>query len=194
MDFIIKPFEDLFKKHSYVWETSPNKVNIFSIRSKDREVNKFNDHIFLVYKDIKGVWHINQWSCTTDPGLSQLLNPSNSKGTAILVPGQYKNVYKMDLHNGKYEAICQRLGEVKVYRDSNRNSTHDFSQSTIDKGFFGINIHKAGEHSTQVDGWSAGCTVFQKRKDFDNFMVLCRLHKSIHGNKFTYTLFDEINI
>jgi hypothetical protein len=37
----------------------------------------------------------------------------NSKGCAILKEGQYKGVYEIDLHNGKYEAICQRLGPVR---------------------------------------------------------------------------------
>ena len=51
--------------------------------------------------------------CTTLPGLYWLENPMNSKGCAILKEGQYKGVYEIDLHNGKYEAICQRLGPAR---------------------------------------------------------------------------------
>ena len=58
-------------------------------------------------------------------------------------------------------------------------------------GSFGINIHKAGKDSKDVDQWSAGCQVFQKSDDFNEFMGLARKHKNLYGNKFTYTLIDE---
>ena len=31
-----------------------------------------------------------------------------------------KDVYKIDKHQGKYKALCQRNGKVKVYRDGRR--------------------------------------------------------------------------
>lgn len=191
MDFIIESFKYMFTEKEYVWYDKPFQLNVFSIRSKDRLVNKFDDHMFVIYKDNKNKWWIHQWACTTDPGLKILLNPPNRKGAAILAPGQYKDAYAIDLHKRRYPALCQRKGNVTVYRDNNRNAVHDFEGTIKDTGMFGINIHKAGIDSTQVDGWSAGCTVFKRVKDFDEFMTLCRKHKQSHGNTFTYSLFDE---
>jgi hypothetical protein len=56
---------------------------------------------------------------------------------------------------------------------------------------YGINIHKAGQNSQDVDNWSAGCQVFQKSADFNQFMDMTTKHRNLYGNDFTYTLIDE---
>ena len=118
-------------------------------------------------------------------------SPINLRGTAILVPGQYKGPYMIDKHQGKYEALCQRLGMVAVYRDRNKDDIMDYSD--IHKGMFGINIHKAGRNSKQGDGWAAGCQVFKRSADVEDFMRICRRGEKALGNTFTYTLFDSAN-
>ena len=159
------------------------KNNIISINQTD----KFNDALVLLYKD-NGEWKKDIYEITTDPGLKLLRNPSNSKGTAILVPGQYRNTYKIDLHKGQYKALCQRGGLVKVYRDKNKDNKLDFDPKTIDTGYFGINIHKAGLSSELIGGYSAGCQVFHYVKDFNKFMENIEKSNNIYGNSFTYTL------
>ena len=62
--------------------------------------------------------------------------PMNSKGCAILVPDQYRGVYKIDTHAGKYTALCQRRGNVKVFRDADKDHEHDRDHGTIDEGMF----------------------------------------------------------
>gem|GEM_PF-3629660 len=103
------------------------------------------------------------------------------------------DVYKIDRHRGKYYALCQRHGKVKVIRDYNRNAILDFFSGTPDYGMFGINIHRARKTGTtyKVDNYSAGCQVFKKAKDFELFMRLCEMHRKAHGNSFTYTLIDK---
>lgn len=188
---IIQPFKELFDENNYEWRDRylPYNLNIFGIRNTKRRINEFDDFLYVIYRDYKLDWRIHQWQITTDPGLSVLKNPVNQKGTAILVPGQYKSCYKLGLHHQSYKALVQQGGPVKVYRDNNRDAIHDFDENTIDEGFFGINIHKAGTNSTQVDGWSAGCQVFKKQRDFDDFIKLCDESAEIYGNSFTYTLF-----
>ena len=56
---------------------------------------------------------------------------------------------------------------------------------------FGINIHKAGDSSVVVDGWSAGCQVLARSFDFNELMNLVTLATSIWGDRFTYTLLEE---
>lgn len=108
--------------------------------------------MLAIYRDWNLNWVIRQWPITTKPGTTVLRRPVNSKGTAILVPGQYEGVYKLDLHAGKYLALCQRLGSVKVYRDNDKDDQYDLNPSTIEEGMFGINIHRAGADSVQVNG------------------------------------------
>ena len=133
------------------------------------------------------------YNITTEPGISFMKNPSNAKGAAILVPGQYRGVYAVDLHRGKYKALCQRLGAVKVYRDNNKDDIYNLNPIKIDKGWFGINIHRSNGTWTRetVDNYSAGCQVFSNPKDFLSFMNIIEKSKAIYGNKFTYTLINE---
>ena len=130
------------------------------------------------------------YNITTQPGLTYMENPSNSKGTAILVEGQYRRAYKLGKHKGQNALIqCKNL---KVYRDNNKNRKYDYNKQTIDEGKFGINIHRAGTNSTQINNWSAGCQVFANNSQFESFLRLCNLQvENGYGETFTYTLINE---
>lgn len=167
-------------------------LNIIGVRkSGDKVTNNFDDFIVVEYIDMYGIKTREVFAATTDPGLSSIINPISSKGCAILVPGQYRSCWKLGYHKGKYEAIVQ-YKPVKVYRDNNKDKVYDFDSKTIEEGIFGINIHKAGDNSTIVNGWSAGCQVLAKRKDFDKLMKLAHYQISQgYGKLFTYTLINE---
>tara|TARA_R110002020_G_scaffold81808_2_gene202956 strand:- start:936 stop:1514 length:579 start_codon:yes stop_codon:yes gene_type:complete len=183
---------DRLKAHGFrVFEDGLFNLNIIGVRTKG-EPNKFDDRICLVYKDKHG-WVTREWPATTDPGTYWLENPSKFQGTAVMAsPQQCRSAYKIDLHRGQYEALCQRLSKVKVWRDGDKNDTVDWDQFDDSvEGWYGINIHRAGANSMQVDKWSAGCQVFQRASDFDSFMELVKASEALYGNKFTYTLIDE---
>lgn len=193
--------ESTVKSKSYVWfSDDKNKgydVNIVGVRNNapsiaDKVTNVFDDFITLSFKDETGNWQYYCWSATTDPGKKGVMEFHNNKGVARLIPGQYRSVWMIDLHQGKYQALCQRNGNVSVYRDANRNLT--FEELITDIGMFGINIHKAGQDSTWVENWSEGCQVFKRVKDFDVFMSICKKAAKIHGNKFSYTLLESTDI
>lgn len=176
------------------WD-EPYRMWLFGIRSANRDANSFDDELGCAWVNEDGLWTVEYWPGTTDPGTYWLTNPSNSKGTAILVAGQYLDVWKIDLHGGKYEALCQRNGEVRVYRDSNRDNKLDMDPSTIIRGLYGINLHAAtqrvGGESTNVDKWSAGCQVHATQKGFARMMELAHLQVEKTGRKtFSYTLMD----
>lgn len=184
-------FKSLFNKKKYTFfENGDFNINIIGIRFKvlnNIQDNSFNDALCLIYKE-KGVEKRKVFEITTDPGLKSLKNFDNSKGCAILVPNQYKSTWQIGLHKGKYEALVQRK-EVEVYRDKNKDNKLDYLNK--DKGLFGINIHKAGLNSKIVEDWSAGCQVFRKSSNFEEFMNICRKSKELYGNSFTYTLLNE---
>lgn len=178
-----------------VW-TTPYRLWLFGIRSPGRTANAFDDTMGCAWFDDEGQCTVEYWPATTDPGTYWLENPSKSAGTAILVEGQYLNVYKIDKHGGKYDALCQRNGEVRVYRDSDRDNNLEMDPSTIAQGWFGINLHAAtrresGE-STQVEKWSAGCQVHATQVGFARMMELARMQvEKTALETFSYTLLDE---
>jgi hypothetical protein len=177
---------------------TPYDLNIFGIRSDSTVVNTFNDIVGCVWRDENLVWNCHSWTATTDPGLYWLENPSRVDGTAVLVPDQYRGVYKRDLHGGKYLAICQRNGPVNVWRDADRDGVIDPDKSEVYSGYFGINIHHASYSgtSTQVNKWSAGCQVIANIKDFERLMALSAKQIEHHPTwtAFTYTLLTEDQI
>lgn len=195
---LIYDFKSLFNKKGYSFFTKGiYNLNIIGVRSNkgNKVTNKFDDILIVDYNTKTG--HKRQiYSITTEPGLSSMLNPVNGKGTAILVPGQYKGAYCIALHNNKYKALCQRLKPVKVYRDGNRDKVYDLLPESIEEGNFGINIHRANESyiRSTVDSYSAGCQVFDSPKEFKSFINLLEESRKIFGNCFTYTLIDEKEI
>lgn len=185
-----------------VFTTGDYDLNLFGIRSKDLEPTTFNDYLGCAYKK-DGEWQLVYWEATTDPGLYWRENPSNVNGTAILVPGQYRATYTIDLHAGKYEALCQRAGSVKVWRDNNRDAILDLDVDT-QSGYFGINIHASSndpynedrtrDADDQVGKWSAGCQVHGTTVGFREMMDLAHKQIAAHPTwpqKFTYTLMEQ---
>tara|TARA_R100001082_G_C4233370_1_gene104199 strand:- start:92 stop:541 length:450 start_codon:yes stop_codon:yes gene_type:complete len=146
--------------------------------------------MYVVYKDEHG-WVTRTWHCTTDPGVYWREHPMNVNGTAILVADQYRGSHKIGLHRGKYKALVQTGGRVRVYRDDNKDDILDMDPATEQDGYFGINLHKAGSHSTEVDKWSAGCQVWANADDFACFMAIVEKSAETYGPQFTYTLIDE---
>lgn len=191
-------FEKLFAKKGYAYFTKGvYNLNIIGIRSNqnNKVTNVYDDCLVVIYNTNNGMKrHI--FTITTEPGLRFMKNPSNVKGTAILVPGQYRGTYKIDKHRGKYDALCQRNKVVKVYRDNNKDAVYDFLPNKIDTGMFGINIHRSNEFWTRatIDQYSAGCQVFNDPKEFNSFMSIVKKAAAIWGNSFTYTLINEEDI
>ena len=188
--------EQVMIRKGYRFFKGVYNLNIIGVRSKEsvKQSNKFDDAIIVCWgidSERTGIPNKLIFAATTDPGIKSLKAPMNAKGTAILVPGQYRGSHTIGFHQGKYEALVQ-CAPVKVYRDGDKDNILDMDKRTIDTGMFGINIHKAGIASVIVDDWSAGCQVVAIEKDYAIFMDLCRKQKLAgYGDKFTYTLLEE---
>ena len=186
---------------NYVWfNDDTNKgidVNIVGVRNNapavgDKVTNIFDDTLTLSYKE-GGAWKFHEWKITTDPGTKAVKEYHNPNGVARVVPGQYRGMWAIGLHQGKYEALKQAK-PVKVYRDKNKDMV--FDEKVIEEGIFGINCHHSSGTgtSTYVENWSEGCQVFATIGDFNAFMVIMNKAKAIHGNSFTYTLLESTDI
>jgi len=197
---IAERLDAIMKKKGYVFfDKGSFNVNIVGVRSGENKANKFDDTILLAYRNKKGTWEVVSSVATTDPGKHYLVDsPVNDRGTAILVPNQYRGVYRVDIHaksnkNFAHEALCQRGGVLSVWRDNNRDDILDHNPESIEEGWFGVNIHrsKSSGAANYVGAYSAGCQVFKNSTDFDTFMGVINKSKDKYGNSFTYTLLDE---
>ena len=177
------------KKFRFFDGVKPYDLNIIGIRSKSNVVNIFNETLAIIYRDESKDQHIDYFRYTTKAGMHYLQNPLHPDGCAILVEGQYLGAMKKRKHRGKYYALCQAK-PMPFYRDSNKDSQHDFSGKTYLKNI-GLNIHQESpSRMTKVIGkYSAGCGVIQAR--FEYFMFLINQGIKHWGNKFTYTLINE---
>lgn len=195
--YTLKQIEQTLLNKGYLVYSQPNKLNVVGIRTKSNTSSKnFDDYIAYFYYDDKGRMIGKVAPATTDPSVYYLRdNPMVSTGTAILKSGQYKDAYVIGTHANKYTALVQRGGPVTVIRDNDRNDLLNFFADT-QTGYFGINIHRAsrGKDNVNVIGPdSAGCQVFRDEADFNEMMRLAQVSKAKYGNKFTYTLLDEMD-
>ena len=180
-------------KKNYRFYSDPFDINIFGIRATNPIVNTFCDLLGVAYTDENGKPQIMIAPATTDPGFYWLENPMNIAGTAIVVPGQYHSLWTPGLHSG-YRALIQS-GNIKVYRDRNKNDVLDMDPSTIQEGEFGIDNHHALDQAAPtptVGKFSAGCQVWAILADFLAMMGL--VDKQIAaglGSLFSYSLLEE---
>jgi len=190
-----KIVQALHNQEDTVFDGPNLDLNIVGVRTVDPTVNRFNDFLYVIWREDEA-WNNRIYAITTDPGLYWLENPMKLNGTAVLKAGQYRGSFTFGFHHSSYRALIQSK-PLPVYRDNNRNNVLDFDESTLEEGMFHIHIHKAGsrvEGSTQVDKWSAGCQVFSKESDFNEFMDLCDRSAQTYGDVFTYTLLNETQV
>tara|TARA_B110000196_G_C21150518_1_gene669313 strand:- start:3035 stop:3829 length:795 start_codon:yes stop_codon:yes gene_type:complete len=193
-----RQIKKVYKDKGYVYKEGNLNLNITGIRNsktKGRVTNHYDDWLTLTY-NIDGEQRYHCWPITTDPGLHWIHHPLNNDGCAILVPGQY-DAYKIDKHRGKYDALCQRAGKVKVYRDGDKDDVYDYDGDTITTGYYGINIHRSSAYKTTnyINKYSAGCQVFSDPDHFDDFMDIVKKSRAMGGNEvFTYTLVESKDI
>lgn len=167
--------------------------NIVGIRNANPDADKFDDICWVWWQE-NGKEVVHFYTITTDPGLHYLQHPiAGTNGTAILVPGQYLNCWQLGMHRGKQFALCQRSGEVKVYRDINRDGKLNFDPKTITQGYYGIDLHNAGLADPEVVGaWSAGCNVWEFHAPHEALMQdFKRLSEARGFDKFTYSLVNQ---
>ena len=168
---------------------APN-LNLVVSRAIPGSPNAFDDQLFCIWWDEHEQIHALHWMVTADPGFYYLYAPMRRDGTAVLChPQQIRAGFTLGKHKGAYDCLVQTR-PLKVWRDANKDGIVDYGgKEYIDSQ--GIQIHKAGEMSTQVGKWSAGCVVFAREADFEEFMALVMASAKVYGKTFTLTILDS---
>jgi hypothetical protein len=183
------------------FDTGAYNLNIIMERTTHQITNEFDDWMHIAFKDENGSSVVMSIPATTKPGLNgngAVLAP-NSRGTAILVPDQYKHSHKFyDTDkgwehypfNGEY---FRQMASVKVWRDKEKRLNIEQCEDNTDEGLFGINIHKMsnpGKTGFPVNNWSEGCQGAEE-PHFKTILPIVREAVSRYGDVFTLTLIES---
>jgi hypothetical protein len=170
-----------------------NELNIVAIRDKDNGdvTNKFDDILYIFYRNQSGNMELVEYKITTVPGLipNKIELPKN---VSILRLGQYVEQLKMDTYGGDDNHRCLSFDSCAVHR----NTELDFYDwdSPTEIGNFAISIHRTSDPSSSenVYNYSEGSQVFKNRNQYDQFIKLCDDQvKNAKKELFTYTIFSK---
>lgn len=200
MSFTLNQIQKVYKSKGYAIYTKPYDINLYGIRTENSESNKFDDIGGFWCNDNKGNIIHHQFAITTDPGKNWLLAPMKKEGTAIMVPGQYRSLYKPGLHKG-YPALVQ-IGIAKYVRDNNKDTKLNFelyrdpelAKIHVFQDIIASNYHGASRNKIVqwVGLYSAACQVAQDYRNIDLILEHVGLqNKAGLGDKVTYTLLEE---
>ena len=212
------------ERKNYKVYTRALEPNIVGIRKKKHGkpvTNKFDEEMHYFYVDENGGWVHRKFTVTTVPGLDKKngkkltvlpWRDSDNSGVSVLVPGQYQDYYKIDIHGKKSKYPYYALTSVKampVMRQKKDSDYYDFKGNITVDGW-GINIHASGPYKKldkdplkdsasgegyDVYNWSHGCQVFKKYGEYKKFMRFNYAFREKYGqNSFTYTLMLDTDI
>ena len=186
----------------------PYELNIVGVRKQyngDKVSDRYIDDLNIFYKNDDDIWIHKRTKISTVPGKFYFdnfnaINPKtgkpygNVKGTGILAPGQYINIYKVGTYHGDFALVTEYTAKQVAFRDNNKNGFINLDPSTFDTGNHAMYIHKGFPNNGFVKNWSAGCQVFFKKASMDIFEKLCKKHIELYPGKLTYTLLTQRQI
>ena len=158
----------------------PKGYWILAVRSKADKPNKFDDK-FYIYK---GTDFITVTTGTTNPGTSILrggFKRYNKVGAAVVKSQEwYYDIYKYGLQNRKMPALRQRSSKpILYYRDGDMDGKSE-EIGKVQSGVIYTNFHGSTYsrgsllERDNINGWSAGCLVCNKNKDYENIIDLLK--------------------
>lgn len=144
------------------------------ISSLEDEFNKFDDkaYSFECLKDGEKPTFKFVQSCTVNAGSSGLLNfeKYGNKRCAVLKPDHMEyDAWSFGKHRGEYDAYRQVKAWPYIW-DDNHNKIAGDSNKIVEGEIIHANMHKAGKHSTDINGNSIACIVRPIEEDFNKWM------------------------
>lgn len=203
----------VYEKYNYPFPVSADKLllKITGIRTNNLIASAFNDY-FAYCWEVGGVPKFFACLGTTHPGAYYLEHPMNPAGAAVVIPGYYKDVWRLGVHkqNPLNRALVQ-VNEFMIWRDNNgknllprmecKNGSWQAwdSNNTIlpptKSGLAGIEHHGTKPnwaHGLEIGKWSAGCQVVENWECKERVMDLAERQKNGSGiETFCYALTVE---
>ncbi len=183
------------KIDSLVNKSENSKITLYAIRNVDSSSNEkrgLYDDAFIIVDKTKTNSKYHIFPGNTDPSKYGESNLVKDKGYPVIVPGTY--YYKPGIHNsprnGSYEAFIQN-SDVTVKRDPVNGG-----QSKVEKGKFGINLHKGGRNRNEFhnDVSSSGCMTVPS-EHWENFKSLLNDNlKSANQNEFKLVVLKSTDL
>lgn len=191
------------------FEQGDYNLNIVAIRENDVFENTFSDTLHLAYKE-GGVWKLITTPWTTLAGtlgrggeqspLTGTGTGTGVSGVAIIVPSQYRRVFKFVDNYWQWLAypFFQQIGNMQYWRDNNKNGVID--KGKIYVGNYATNLHRMGNNgvqktwvNSQWEWWSQGCNG-SCEPDFKKILAPTREAVKKWGNIFSYTMLERAQI
>ena len=153
----------------------PNNRWLYFVRSSEDSPNKMDDKCY----DMLGETCLDVHTCTTNPGTPSLFGgfkKYKKKGSAVIASNQwmYKK-FSFGYHNGRMPAL-RLIRPIHIFRDGNLDNKTDEVEGNEQYGNFNTNIHANNYDMTSrvikwfINGWSAGCLVFNNIKKYSKMM------------------------
>jgi hypothetical protein len=183
------------KSKGYVIYENNYELNIVAIRSSNKiegdVTNKFDEILYVFYRNGNSVWNLCEYNITTVPGFKPGTEDLPSD-VAMLRLGQYVEQLKMSNFGGDEKHKCLLFESCAIHSNTELDFYDWDSPTKI--GPFPISIHRSSETSTAefVFNYSEGSQVFKNINQYDQFIKLCEDQiNNAKKEKFTYTLCSE---
>lgn len=177
-----------------VYETT-DTLNIVAMRTKNELItNKFDDILYVFYKNTQGNWEIVEYFITTLPGLKVLSNEEIEDGSQPQLPSVTKLL-----------ALGQYIDQCYLVKEQNRKylkfkNCNTYTNTRVDKYIYSselnneidtleINFPNVSSASLEtVYNYSTGSQVFKTKNQYLQFINLCEKHIDKNSNNITYSL------
>lgn len=197
----------LNEKNYIFFENGKYNLNIIAVRDSDNFTNKFDDYLFVIYRDEWNQFRMISLPWTTlagTRGFGGEQNPLTGSqtgtgvdGVAIIVEGQYIATYKfINSYWGWLSyPYFQQIADMKYYRDNDKD--YKIDRGTIYEGNYFTHLHRMSNKDVKslwvnydFSAWSQGCNG-SPRPEFSKLVEVTKQSVKIWGDVFSYTLLHK---
>ena len=161
---------------------------LIGVRSAALEPEAFSDWVALACREA-GRWNFFPFPATTDPGTFWQDRPERVRGTEVLEPGHYPDLWRPGTHRGR-RALLQQ-GTARIWRGARREHYLDTEGAAEATSQSGIDLFAAPESPDGGERWHAGAQVLQDAEHARFLLRLCDRATRAGQEAFSYTLLEE---
>lgn len=165
-------------------------LSFIGVRSRTEKPKSFNDLFCVIFK-IGGQEQFWQFECTTDPMCFYKNERHQLRGFEVLIPGVYKNLWKLDRHRGLYPALVQQ-NQADVFVWEKGNSELEIENVERKSVSSGVNCCRA--EGDELGAFSIGCQVIKNANEYSMLISLCRRADITESIQFDYVLLEQSTI